>query len=681
MRGRLLALALTTLLAVPVAAAEVSIFELTPLGEGRSSHRAVVAAGHLFVAGGRTEATRTCGGWTTCAVASVVSAPLRVDGSLGPWRSAGSLPDARAAMGLVAWNDWVYLVGGHRFDGMAEGRAEVWRARAQADGTLAGWEGQPSLPTHVFNGAVVVAGDVIYLTGGSTGWSARRDVFWTRIQADGRLGAWQTGPALPEQRESHAALVAGGHLYLFGGDGHDAGGGVRTGILRAALQPGGGLGPWTSAGTWPEARGHMAWAQVGGTLAMAAGHDQAAFRADAWVAKVVGDAVQLTRVASVDPRIAPAGATDGGQLFVVAGDTPGGAYTRSVYALPVIGFDLIEAVRGLQQEIAAGFARVLAAIDDLSGQVEAGFAGLSQDLARGFGALGARFDEAERTEPLEVTITSPPGLAGSRGPFYVTVALRGELVAADLVVLLDGAPAPAVQTTPLDAPGLYLVAPDPDGRDAGSHAFTVLASKERHRGAATTWFGLGVLPPGAEEEASDLVDDLTKAPAPGPMTEVRLLDVRQGLPGQSAETPGIEREVASLQGAPDEGGDYVLQWDIAGRASGALALPQAGLVPPVALSLVRLPPVGAQTPEVGVELLVSYRYDAAAPRCVLATGDGCVTLPAPPSPGWLGGPGVTAVLHLEARLVDGDGNVLVERSVDVPLAGQVLGWAMPVVPA
>jgi hypothetical protein len=375
-----------------------------------------------------------------------------------------------------------------------------------------------------------------------------------------------------------------------------------------------------------------------------------------------------------------------------------GADTRSVVesqadrVIAQVGAD----IASLAASVAAGFSRVTAALDGLAASVGQGFT----DVLVAVGAVEAEVEEVQSTleqldltDPLEVHLAAPPGPAGWDGPFFATVLQRGQLVDATLTLLLDGVEEPRAKVTSTVRPGLYIIEV-PTGREAtGSHALTVLARLGDHHGAATAWYGLGLTKPGADPEGdaagavakADAVvqeaaypvraglSNATLPPERREVVEVVLLDVSHALPPHAASVPGAEAAVASIKGGPDANGDYSVTWKVADRTSGSVALPGLGLLPPAQVALLSVPETSVEIPAYRVELQASYRFDRAAPPCIVQAPSGCLRAPAPASPDWALEAGTS--LRLVIRLVDGKGSTVVERSVEVPLAGQVLGWA------
>lgn len=333
---------------------------------------------------------------------------------------------------------------------------------------------------------------------------------------------------------------------------------------------------------------------------------------------------------------------------------------------------------------------------------------LSQDVARGFSdvlravrGVQKTLDDMGLTEPLDVRLAAPPSGNPWPGAYFATVQLRGQLVYADLEPLVDGKETSSISVTSLGTPGLYVIHVPPGRWDLGSHALTVRAVLQDHHGSATIWHGLGLSPPGTDPQGDALgaagataeaagaslqhgakaVENLITPPESSVPQRVELLSVSQDVPRHGTSAPGIDAPVAQLVGAPEPGGDYRLTWAVTDRAGGSVALPAVGMLPPLELSLVSLPPTDLETPALRVEVHAAYTFDAAAAPCVAGQAGSCVAAPFPASPAWIASSGVSASLDLTIRVLDSDGNVVEERTLSVPLAGQALGWAFKSLPA
>ncbi len=128
--------------------------ESGPLPEPLSHHGMAVAAGRLFVAGGQLSEEFT---------AAVRSAPVRADGSLGPWRQEASLPGPRAWHSLVARGESLWVVGGSvNASSFDLGTRDLWHAKLSADGRVTGWESLAAPANLSYDQSVAVSDGRLY---------------------------------------------------------------------------------------------------------------------------------------------------------------------------------------------------------------------------------------------------------------------------------------------------------------------------------------------------------------------------------------------------------------------------------------------------------------------------------------------------------------------------------------
>lgn len=124
-------------------------------------HAMAVLAGRLFVAGGQLES-----GFS----ARVVSAPIREDGTLGPWREEAPLPRARAWHSLVASGEELWVLGGTVSPGyFTRGLQNVWRAKTSAESGahVSGWDVLDAPTTLHYDQGVALLNGRLYTVGAS----------------------------------------------------------------------------------------------------------------------------------------------------------------------------------------------------------------------------------------------------------------------------------------------------------------------------------------------------------------------------------------------------------------------------------------------------------------------------------------------------------------------------------
>ncbi|TBR16874.1 hypothetical protein EPO15_18215, partial [bacterium] len=245
--------------------------------------------------------------------AEVWSAGVSPAGTVGAWRREADLPAPRESHALAAAAGRLYVVGG--FDGSAKN--SVYSAALATDGSIAGWSAEAALPAARFKLAAAASGGWLYAFGGDNGAVSQSTVYRAPLAQDGRVGAWGTGTALPAGRNSHAAAVSGGRVYVAGG----LGAGVAAEVWSAPLD-GPGVGPWSVQTPLAVPVFRHALLASGGALFVVGGHDGTVAVADVRSASVAADGSvgawgSLTSLPAA--RFGHGAALDGSNLLVVGG--------------------------------------------------------------------------------------------------------------------------------------------------------------------------------------------------------------------------------------------------------------------------------------------------------------------------------------------------------------------------
>jgi hypothetical protein len=120
----------------------------------------------------------------------------------------------------------VYVIGG--YDG-ASNLSEVLYAPLNADGTVGAWKATTSMPAARNSPAATIYKGKIYITGGSVSGTATTDVLYAQIDAakDISMSAWATttqlgagkGSASTQilTRSGPGSAVYNGYIYVVGG--------------------------------------------------------------------------------------------------------------------------------------------------------------------------------------------------------------------------------------------------------------------------------------------------------------------------------------------------------------------------------------------------------------------------------------------------------------------------------
>jgi hypothetical protein len=211
--------------------------ETVPLPQALQGHAAVVANDHVFVLGGFN---------ASGIQATVFSAPIHPDGTLGPWTALPPLPKPLLYHAAVSTHCYIYVLGGGESVHPVVVSATVYRARANANGTLGDWETLPGLlPMRTQFHTAVAACDHLFLIGGADEMDERNHVYQTAVQADGSLGAWSHAVPLSKTLVAAAAAATHGGILVAGGwSSGDPISDAQRNVYWAPLGPGCSLGSW-----------------------------------------------------------------------------------------------------------------------------------------------------------------------------------------------------------------------------------------------------------------------------------------------------------------------------------------------------------------------------------------------------------------------------------------------------
>lgn len=182
----------------------------------------VSSSGVVYVLGG-LDATGT-------ATSTVYYASLSSSGAVGTWGTTTALPQARYALGAAVFEGRLYVAGGN--DGADTPSATVYSAPINTDGTLGAWSTSlPSLPAPVAYHQLVSTGGTLYVLGGtstaavdptsaSQSGGAVNAVYYNSINPDGTLtsASWTANPAsMIKAVEKNTVVAIGSYVLASGG--------------------------------------------------------------------------------------------------------------------------------------------------------------------------------------------------------------------------------------------------------------------------------------------------------------------------------------------------------------------------------------------------------------------------------------------------------------------------------
>lgn len=158
------------------------------------------------------------------------------NGTIGAWTKGTATPAVNNAAGVTIYQNYLYMVGGGPSGGGGNYYATVYYAPLNADGSVGSWTATTSLPTATgMNTAIAYNGYLYSIGGADTGFSA--NVYYAPINADGSVGAWTTTPSAPSSKYGQYSYIYDGYIYYVGGW-------TNTVTYYAPIYANGSLGSW-----------------------------------------------------------------------------------------------------------------------------------------------------------------------------------------------------------------------------------------------------------------------------------------------------------------------------------------------------------------------------------------------------------------------------------------------------
>lgn len=278
--------------------------------EGRYDHASVAYRGNLYVMGGDTAGSPV-------GTSDIQLAPLLEDGGVGTFVDVTPTPTfgGRRQHSAVAWDGWLYVVGGDRNGNL---QMSIEQSPVDVTGAPVGFSlsaaglpaGRREHTTEAYNGS-------LYVVGGLTGPTRISELPTSsvlRIPLDGGVvGTPVVTSAMPSARWGHASVMNNGKLYVVGGASSQplADGGALADVsevLVSTVLPSGGLSSFSATTPLPgPRRNHTAVASNGLLIVSGGADDTGATQNVTLVAPFLGDGGlgPFTSMASVVGGLAP----------------------------------------------------------------------------------------------------------------------------------------------------------------------------------------------------------------------------------------------------------------------------------------------------------------------------------------------------------------------------------------
>jgi len=173
----------------------------TPLSVARSDHAGLIIKNRAYLFGGYLNS----GGNT----ATVITAVVNQDGTIGTWSSYASLPAALRSPVAIKTENKVYIIGG-------ENSTDIYMAATDEDGLIGAWSNVGNIPNDISYAQAVTVPGMVYLLGGADP-AIKDTVYRAPIDINGDIGAWSSGTVLPIWMAMSQAVVTTSKIYLLGG--------------------------------------------------------------------------------------------------------------------------------------------------------------------------------------------------------------------------------------------------------------------------------------------------------------------------------------------------------------------------------------------------------------------------------------------------------------------------------
>lgn len=289
---------------------------------GREFHSSIVHNGYVYVIGG-------CGLSSSYYNQSEL-AKINADGSSAAWSiNTNDFTPGRCSHSSIVYNDYVYVIGGYRYNSGDVHYNDVQYAHIDSNGNIGTWATTQSFTNSRQGHTSVVNKDYAYIIGGSNGSTYYNNVLYAHINSDGTIGSWTATTSFADARQGHASVVNNDYIYIIGGSNDTTN---FNGVQYAHINSNGTIGVWAS--TTPLSTGRYGHACVvwKGYIYVTGGYDGDVFYNDVQYAKInndgtIGEWNKTTPFSTA--RLGHTSVVNNGYLYVIGGYT-GGYYNREV---------------------------------------------------------------------------------------------------------------------------------------------------------------------------------------------------------------------------------------------------------------------------------------------------------------------------------------------------------------
>ncbi len=222
------------------------------IGAVRALPCSVAYNGYIYVIGGSTSDSGSNNTTT------VYRATINADGTIGTYGTVTALPQAKGSAGCTVANGYLYVVGG--YTGTSSNSGTVRYVKINSNGTLASsWSNGTTLPSGNVGRVTVsyTAGNgtaYLYEVGSSLNGASNRLVHYASLNAGtGAVGSWNSTSSLISNYRDRYVTITNGRIYAYGGFANDDVSVARADVEYAAINNNGSLAAWQSTTAMPTA--------------------------------------------------------------------------------------------------------------------------------------------------------------------------------------------------------------------------------------------------------------------------------------------------------------------------------------------------------------------------------------------------------------------------------------------
>ncbi len=198
------------------------------------------------------------GGYTTASTAVVQYALINSNGTLGAWTTTAALPTGTAVITSAVYGGFLYKIGGYTTANVAT--VDYAQINNGGPGTLSSWNTTTSLPAATDAATSVAYNGYVYEIGGNSG-SVSAVVDYAPINSNGTLGTWTATTSLPAATDAATSVAYNGYVYEIGGYTTATTAVVDYALICTSTNSGlggctgtaGALGTWTATTSLPAA--------------------------------------------------------------------------------------------------------------------------------------------------------------------------------------------------------------------------------------------------------------------------------------------------------------------------------------------------------------------------------------------------------------------------------------------